>query len=396
MSSPSLRRTAVVACALAPIVAVPALAAPRVRTVATQTGVVRQVLVGPRDIVWTRCLSATGPTQVWTAPRSRGRARQVPGLRGDGPCDGVRLVGSFGTAVVVLTRDARGAQRLESVDTRSGARVLLETESPPGDVAIRGADMAGPLVAWQRESGPAGQRVSESTIVDVRMGPAGAYGGGERRRVYRRSLLGGAVTPTGIWIAPDGSVVVREAIRGAIYGYGSGSDRASLVRDGGLRPYARLTSGATIPAGDLTNRFFAYSVTTAAGRVWMYVTDRATGKRRTIRQMRRPLALPAESPALPAPAMDGMRLAWRDRQAKGRGYLDRVMVTTLAGPRRTQVVAAYRDSRGQRLFVSPPGIRGRQVAWAQTWLANAAGARGGFFGTAATGARTQVLTTVVR
>lgn len=375
-----------------------AVAAPRARVVANPLGNVRQVELGDRHIVWTRCVSPKGPTELWSARATGGRSRRVGGIRAPGPCDGVTLVGSFRDQAVVIVRNNAGLARLDSVDVRTGRRTPLEAETPAASgVRIVAADTSGPRVAWMREVGSGDARVSETVVGDLRGAFDGTFGGAPRRVVYSRSLQWMPVVPTGVWIGPDGSVVVREAIRGAVYGYGNGTDRLSLVTStGSLRQLARPGDGFAIAGADLTRRHLTYSLLhPPSGRVWMFVLDRRTNRRRLVRRLAVPAALPPYAPAIPVAHLDGTRMAWRERRRVRRGFTDRVLVRSLTN-RRVHLVARVDDSRGQRAFVSPPALRGRRVAWAQVTLPTAQGATGGYYGLSPVGAQARVLTATVR
>lgn len=394
-----LRPVVLLGLAAACAVATVAGAAPRARVVATQTGIVRQVVQSDRYIVWTRCLGPDGPTEVWAARRGGGKALRVKGIRTRGACDPVTVVGAYRDRVVTLITGNSGLRRLDAVEIRTGRRHLLEAETTAASgVRITGADVEGPRIAWQRDVGAGDGRVSETLVGDLRAADVDGFAGAPRRVVYRRSLQWTPVVPTGVWVAPNGSVAVREAIRGALYGYGDGGhDRVTVVTPGrGLRTLARPGDGFHISGADLSNRYFAYTLTrTSSGRVWMYATDRVTGRRRVVRRLTRPAQLPEASPAVPVATVSGTRMAWRERLRVRRGYVDRVVSRSLRD-RKVRLVARIDDTRGQRRFVTAPALLGRRVAWASVALPLSGGVRGGYYGVAPAGAQSQVLTAVVR
>lgn len=390
----------VLAAALAALAAAAsaAPAAPRARTVATQLGAVRQVVQGDRYIAWTRCLSPTGPTEVWAARRAGGRARRVKGIRAGGECEQVRLIGSYRNAVVTLIRRNSGLQRLDIVDVRTGRRRLLEAETEPASgFRIVDADTAGARVVWIREIGAGDGRVSETVVGDLRAPSDGMYAGGPRRVVYRRPMQWRAVEPRAAWIAPGGAVFVREQISGAMYGYGTGADRLTQVlADGRTRTVARTVDGLTIAGADVSARFVAYTVRhEASGRVWMYTLDRRTGRRRLVRRLRVPARVPGYAPAVPVGRLEGTRLVWRERARVRRGYRDRVVVRSLRTGK-VSLVARVDDTRGQRMFVGPPTLVGRRAAWSQMVLPTAQGPTGGYYGLSPAGAQARILTAIVR
>lgn len=397
MPAPIRTVPAAAAVALAAL-AGPAAGAPPARVVADQLGLVRQVSLGEKRIAWTRCVTPAGPTEVWTALRRGGPPRRVPGIRVAGDCEPVRIVGVFRDTVVTLITGRSGLRRLDVVDARTGRRTLLEAETAPASGhRITGADTEGPRVVWQREVGAGDERVSETVVGDLRSPRAGLYGGAPRRVVRTRSVRFDAVVPNGAWVSPQGSVVVREAIAGAQYGYGLGAQRAMLVTPTGLRQYARVAQGARISGIDVIRRFLAYGVANPdTGQAWVYVLDRETGSRRLVRRLRAlPASVPREVPAVPAPAAHGRFVAWRERIRVARGFADRVLAYDV-GRRRIAAVASVPDTRGQRAFVAPPSVRSGQVLWAEVTLPAPAGAVGGYYGVAPEGSRSRILLRRVR
>lgn len=378
--------------------AVPAVAAPRVHLVADQLGIVRQVAMSARRVVWTRCVSADGPTEVWTALRTGGRPRRVPGIRVAGTCEPVRLVGVYGDRAVTLITGRSGLRRLDAVDVLTGRRTLIEADTDAASgYRITGADVDGPRVVWQREIGAGENRVSETVVGDLRAAPVGLYGAAPRRVVYTRSVRFAAVVPDGAWIGSDGGVVVRETISGAQYGYGIGEHRAMLVTPTGLVQYARLTPGSRIAAVDVTRPFLAYSVSsTAGGQTWIQLVNRSTRVKRRIRRLAGlPASVPREVPAVPSPRITGRYVTWRERLPARGGFTDRVVAYDI-GRRGVVLVAQVRDSRGQRAFVTQPAAAANRVAWAEVTLPTASGALGGYYGVSSAGARSRVLVRSVR
>lgn len=380
------------------IVPAPAAAAPRVHLVADQLGIVRQVALSARRVVWTRCVTADGPTEVWTALRTGGKPRRVPGIRVAGTCEPVRLVGVYGDLAVTLITGRSGQRRLDAVNVLTGRRTLIEADTDAASgYRITGADVDGARVVWQREIGAGDNRVSETVVGDLRAQPVGLYGAAPRRVVYTRSLRFGAVVPTGAWIGGDGAVVVRETISGAQYGYGIAEQRAMLVTPTGLSQYARLVAGSQVSDLDLTRPYLAYTVSsTTTGQVWIQLVNRSTRVKRRIRRLAGlPAAVPREVPAVPSPSITGRYVIWRERLASRGGYTDRVVAYD-AGRRRITLVALVRDSRGQRAFVSQPSAAANRVAWAEMTLPTASGALGGYYGVSSDGARSRVLVRSVR
>lgn len=392
-------RPALVVAALAalPALAAPAAAAPA-RVVADQPGLVRQVVLGDRDVVWTRCLRATGPTEVWWARRSAGAARRVPRLRIAGDCAPIRIVAATGDRALLVTTIGTGLARLELVDLPSGRRTPLEVETlPASGVRIPAADAEGVRMAWLRTTGLGDARVTETVVGDLRrpvdVALAGVAGG---RPVDARLLGPGAVTPTGVWVAPGGRVVVREHLAGAIYGYGTGRERLRVAGPGG-RELVRTGPDVRIAAADLTDRVLAYTLADRlSGRTWLYRIDLASGRRRLVRRLGPlPAAVPREVPALVAPSVSGPLLAWRERRRAPGGWADRVLALDLLRGR-TTTLARLTDGRAQRVFLSQPSTRSGRVAWAEIRSPRAAGPVGGFYGLTPPGARSRVVVAAVR
>ncbi|MFN8122473.1 MAG: hypothetical protein U0237_08595 [Thermoleophilia bacterium] len=385
-------RTALALTALA--AALPASAATagvQVRTLHEQAGLTRQVVIGDRTVGWTRCMGAEGPTELWTAPVGRGRPARVPRVSVPGPCEPVRLVGTFGDQVLAMIPGADGLERLVSVNRRTGVRTVVDAESAvPGGIRLVAADLDGPRLVWLREQGTGVGATSEVVLADVRR-PAGA------RVIYTRSLAFGAVRTLDVWAGPNGTAVVRQVLSGALYGYGERDERALLV--GIPRPLqiVRVTGGARVAAGDLSNRWFVYSVARDGDpRVRVTAYELSTGKRRLIRLARLvPAGVPATPPAVPAPRVSGDLAAWRERLRGRGGFRDRVVTIDLA-KRRARTAYVLADTRGQRLFVSQPAVRGARVALAEVRLSTAYGATGGFLGDAPVGARSRIVLARVR
>lgn len=374
--------------------ALPATAASagvQVRTVHEQAGLTRQVAIGDRTVAWTRCGGIDGPTELWTAPLGRGTARRVPRVGVRGACEPVTLVGTFGERVLAVIPGPDGLRRLSSVNRRTGARTVLDTESSvPGGTRIVAADLDGPRLVWLRERGGGVNAVSEVVLADVRRPEAA-------RVIYTRTLAFGAVRTLDVWAGPNGTAVVRQALSGALYGYGDRDERALLV--GPPRPLqiVRLTGGARVAAGDLSNRWFVYSVARDGDpRVRVTAYEVATGRRRLVRLARLvPAGVPATPPAVPAPKVSGDLAAWRERLRGRGGYRDRVVTIDLA-KRRARTAYVLADTRGQRLFISQPAVRGARVALAEVRLSTAYGATGGFLGEAPVGARSRIVLARVR
>jgi hypothetical protein len=385
--------TTLAAAALAAAAAVPAslAAAPAPRLVDEGVGLTRQVSLGDRIVAWTRCLGGPGPTEIRWAPVTRGPARRVPAVRAPGTCDGLQLVGTWGTNVLALIPGGDGLRRLVQVDARTGARVVLDAETPgAAGVRIAAADADGPRVAWLRESGAGAARVSEATVTDLRRP-------GVRAVRYARSLRFGAVRPTGVWISPRGALVVREILSGALYGYGERDERLLLVRGGTARQVARLATGGQFAAADISARWLVYSYARAGDRrVWVTAYSLTRGTRRVVRVARLlPAGAEPVSPAVPAPSAAGDVAGWRERLRAPGGYADRVVAVNLAR-RRSVTVVRIADTSGQRRFTSQPSLRGARAAWAQASLSTAYGVAGGFLGETPVGARSRLSIARVR
>jgi hypothetical protein len=391
---PAVPRPALLLTGLIVLAAVPvASAATTPVTVTEQLGSVRQVVTGDGFVAWTRCAGPQGPTEIWSARTPRGRARKVAGIRVAGICEPIRLAGTWRGSVVAFVPDAQGLRSLEVIDLTSGARRVLDQEVATADGrSLVAADTSGPQVAWLRSEGPPGARATQALVVDLRL-PQSAPG-----LAYSRSLVASVVVPTGIWVNSRGEVAVREVLSGAQYGYGSADQRVSLIRPG--RPPLKLTqvtTGGRIVGGDLGSRWFVYSIAREDGlRVWVNSYDITTKARRVLRVSNAASAkVSRDAPALPSPVLGGSRAAWRERTRAPGGYIDRIRVYDL-GRKRLATPIAIPDSAGQRLFLSPPALGRRTVAWAQVRLATASGADGGFLGLPPTGARSRLVTAPLR
>gem|GEM_PF-4788967 len=365
--------------------------------VADQPGAVRQVVLGDRHVAWTRCLAPDGPTEVWWAPREAGRPRRVPGARAAGGCDVVQIVGLHRDLVVLRTTARTTLARLDAVDVRRGTRRLLEAETlPASGTRIVAADVEGPRVVWLRSVGVGDARVTETVVADLRgRATADPSGAGPGRVVDTRALIAGAVVPTGVRVAPSGGLVVREALAGALYGYGTGAQRLRMVVP--PRQLVRVGPDIRVEAADLTDRVLAYTLADpVTGRAWVHLLDRTTGRRRMLRRLGPlPAPVPRAVPALPSPAAQGRHVAWRERTRAAGGYADRVLVFDVVR-RRARVLVRLRDDRRQRAFLAPPSVRAARVAWAEVRTRRPAGPVGGFYGLTPPGSRSRVLITPVR
>jgi len=72
------------------------------------------------------------------------------------------------------------------------------------------------------------------------------------------------------------------------------------------------------------------------------------------------------------------------------------VVTLDLARRRARTAYVLADTRGQRLFISQPAVRGARVALAEVRLSTAYGAAGGFLGEAPVGARSRIILARVR
>ena len=154
---------------LAAVAAVPggASAAPFVLT--QQSGIVREVVRGAEWAAWTRCVTQSGPTEVWARRFGTKEVVQLPSLTVPGTCGGVSLHGITGSTVIASAPDAAGLRRLAAVGITTAAERVLDRDTTDATGArIVAADAYGPLVAWVRDVTQSGERYSEVLTADLR------------------------------------------------------------------------------------------------------------------------------------------------------------------------------------------------------------------------------------
>ena len=351
----------------------PAQAAPV--EIARQPGIARQVVVGGADTAWTRCRGLRGRVEVWTA-RGRSRPRRISALTRRGACEPQRLLGIARRNLLVEVPTG-GRTQVLAVPLKGGPRrVLAEETSGPEGLEIVDASAGGNRVAWIQLTGPADDRVAEVIALDIRRGGPSV--------VYTRHLSPEAVEPTGVWISPGGRVVVRERLRGAQYGYGSGRDRLQVVlADGRLRAIAGTSGRVRIVDASVGGRWMTYSVAREGDRrVWIYARDLQRGTKKRLRVVRAaPPRQALAAPQVPTPVTSGSLTAWRERTRKGRRFLD-VIRSARALQTRRSTVDRHLDVHGQRLFQSPPVVERRRATWAVVEFRRSTGWGGGYAGRA--------------
>lgn len=386
MGARALRHAAIAAAAAA--LAVPALAGAEPVVVAEQTGLVRQVVRAQGVTAWTRCASPSGPTDVF-AVRGRTRPARIVSLRARGACEPQRLLGiSRGALVVLAPATTGGGKRLVEVALPAQTtRVIAEATPGPEGTEIVDAALGGRRVAWIRETGPARRRVQEILVADL------ADPTSPPAVVHTRVVGGGAVTLTGVWVSPRGSVAFRERLQGALYGYGNGQDRLRLRESTGRIRDLATTSGVVRVAGaSLSGRFLAYSVVREGDRrVWIYAFDLDRNIKKRLRLLRAaPPRLAPDPPAVPVPYLSGSQAVWRERSPKGRRFVDAIRSSRAVQTERRPVESLL-DVPGQKLFQSPPTVTGGVAAWSIVRFTRPAGVSGGWAGLSKVRARSTIV-----
>jgi hypothetical protein len=355
--------------------------------VARQQGIVRQVVAGDGHTAWIRCSGLRGRADVWVA-RGRAKPRRIAVLTRRGVCEPQRLLGIARRNLLVEVPTG-GRRQIVAVPLAGGPRRVLAEETPgPEGLELVAASAGGSRVAWIQVTGPATDRVAQVMALDLRRGGPSV--------VSSRHLAPEAVEPTGVWISPGGRVVIRERLRGAQYGYGSGRDRLRVaLADGRLRTVAETSGRVRIVGASVGGRWMTYSVAREGDRrVWIYARDLQRGTRKRLRVVKAaPPRMDLAAPQVPTTFTSGSLTAWRERTRKGRRFQDAIRsargLTT-----RGRVVERRLDVRGQRLFQSPPVVSRRWAVWAVVEFRRSTGWRGGYAGRAR--ARTGPRSTIVR
>jgi len=384
-----MRGPAVVGAALAALGLGTGAAAGAPLTLVQQSGIVHQVLRGDRSVAWVRCLSPSGPSQVWSRPYATKRSVQLTSL-GSAGCDTIRLAGLRANTLVATVLGSDGLRRVSSFRLPAATETQLDKET--SDAAARtivAADAYGPLVAWVREQTIGGARVAEVVTADTRRPTQSTV-------ILRQTLLGDVVRVTGVWRDGSGNVAWREVLRtGGSYAYGTGRERLILRRtDGTTRVLSDVSGPVHIAGADLERDRAVWSLvrddSTAA---WVYERELASGAKRLVR-VARTAAQPGVRPGfdVPLPRLSGPRLVWRERtRLANRAFSDGVQSVFLPDGRVRSVLRTA-DRRDQRLYVGPPDVLGAIAVWPQVTFAGPGGWRGGYAGLASARATTRILT----
>jgi hypothetical protein len=363
-------------------------AAPFVLT--QQSGIVREVVRGGEWAAWTRCVTQSGPTEVWARRFGTKEVVQLPSLTVAGTCGGVSLHGIAGSTVIASTPDASGARRLAAVGiTTAAERVLDRDTSDATGARIVAADAYGPLVAWGRDVTLSGQRYSEVLTADLRQPPT------TPAIVVRRQTHTGGGRLTGVWRGGSGEVMWRQVIPGGAYAaYSTGEQK--LVRrraDGTLQTISQVTGPVQIAQADLDRGFAIYSlIRDDSNAAWIYTRDLTSNVKRLVRVA--PSAVRPKirlGPDMPAPKVSGTRAAWRERERlRNRTFRDLIRGEQLL-TERLRVLGSVGDRVDQRVFQSAPDVYGRFATWAIVRFDGPTGWAGGYSGLAARAATSQIV-----
>lgn len=375
---------------LAAVTAVPAGASAAPFVLTQQSGIVREVVRGGEWAAWTRCVTQSGPTEVWARRFGTKEVVQLPSLTVPGTCGGVNLHGITGSTVIASAPDGAGLRRLVAVGvTTSAERVLDRDTTDAAGARIIAADAYGPLVAWVRDVTQSGGRFSEVLTADLRQPATTAAA------VVRRQTHTGGGHLTGVWRGGSGEVMWRQSIPGGAYAaYSTGEQK--LVRrraDGTLQTISRVTGPVRIAQADLDRNVAIYSlIRDDSNAAWIYTRDPASNAKRLVRvaptAVRPKIRLGTD---MPAPKVYGSRAAWRERERlPNRTFRDLMRGEQLL-TQQLRVVGSISDRVDQRVFQSAPDVYGRFATWAIVRFDGPTGWAGGYSGLSARGATSRIV-----
>ncbi len=376
-----------------------AVADARPTVIAEQDGFVRQVERWGNTFAWTRCLTPTGPSEVWVRSAATKQNTALAGLTVQGACEGQRILGMTAGQVALTVRGTDGLNRVTVVPVAGGPEQVLEQETNDGPKwRITAADAYGPLVTWVRmaEDGP-DWRIQVLTRDHRVANP-------ETKIVWQTAQPNGRYRIDGVWQSGDGSVLMRQLSLGPSPTYSTQAGtilHSQLVRrntDGTMQTIASVKGNVRIADADIDKEHVMWSlIRTDSNSSWVYHRDLTRNVKRLL-SVRANTVRPSlrVGPAFPTVSVQGPRGAWHMRQRYvNRTFIDRMWGEGLQFGRRSNL-NAMPDTVQQRTFQSPPSVWGRFAQWAVVRHAGPSGWQGGYTGLSGHGAKSQVVVSAIR
>lgn len=365
-----------------------------------QDGFVRTVERWGNWVAWTRCSTATGPTEVWA--RELGGAKrliQVQGLTAPGCETGLKLHGVIGDEVIVTRPAEDGLEKLAAVNITTGAERVFDTETKDASgVVLNAADSYGPLVVWSRDRTTDRDRVAELVTVDLRAKDP------KPKIEWGTSSSNGKLRIDGVWQSGDGAILYRQVTAGPPPTYQAGdapSLRSQLIlrrTNGTTYTVSSVAGPIRIADADIDRSNIMYSlIRTDSNSSWVYHRDLTRSARRllasranTVRPTYR------EGTSFPTVSVYGSKGAWHMRQRfPNRTFIDRMWGEDLTFGRRSNINAVP-DTVQQRTFQSEPAVWGNFAQWAVVTHAGPSGWRGGYTGLSGHPATSQIVMSAIR
>lgn len=352
-------------------------------TLVEQDGFIRTVERFGDWMAWTRCTSATGPTEVWARRFGTKQMIQVPGLTADGCETNLKLYGVSGQEVLVTRPGDGGLNRLSAVNVTNGQERVLETETNDASaVRINTAHNYGPLVVWSRDRTSDRDRVAELVTVDLRQATP------TPKIEWGTSSSNGKLRIDGVWRGGDGAILYRQVTAGPPPTYQAGdapSLRSQLIlrRTNGTTYTVSTVAGAIrIADASMDRNHILYTlIRTDSNASWIYHRDLTRSARRLL-SVRANTVRPTvrEGSSYPTVSVYGGKGAWHLRQRfPNRTFIDRMWGEDLTFGRRSNL-QALPDTVQQRVYQSKPAVWSRFAQWAEIRHDGSSGWRGGYSG----------------
>lgn len=393
------RPTLSVALGCIGLAAAAATADARPVVLAEQDGFIRQVDRWANTFAWTRCVSPTGPSEVWVRSAITKQTSQLPGLTTEGTCDGQQLLGMTQNQIALTVRGVDGLSRVTVAPVDGGPERVLEQESNAGAKwRITAADAYGPLVTWVRMADDGPNWRVQLVTTDFRVPNP------QPTVVWQTAQPAGRYRIDGVWQSGDGSVLMRQVSLGPAPTYSTQAGPVTtsvLVRrrtDSTMQTISSVRGAIRIADADIDRDHVMWSlIRTDSNSSWVYHRDLTRNVKRIL-SVRANTVRPSlrVGPAYPTVAVQGPRGAWHMRQrSSNRTFIDRMWGEGLQFGRRTNL-NALPDTVRQEVFQSPPAVWGRFAQWAVTRYTGPSGWQGGYTGLSGHGARSQVVVAAIR
>ncbi len=363
-----------------------------------QDGFVRTVERFGNWMAWTRCTTATGPTEVWARAFGTKQMVQVPGLTADGCETNLKLHGVSGNEVIVTRPADGGLSKLSAVTITTGAERVLETETKDASaLTLNTVGTYGPLIVWSRDRTTDRDRVAELVTADLRQATPAP------KIEWGTSSSNGKLRIDGVWRSGDGNILFRQVTAGPPPTYDAGNtpslrSRLILRRTNGTTYTVSSVAGPIrIADASIDRSQIMYTlIRTDSNSSWVYHRDLTRSSRRllaaqagTVRPTYR------EGTAFPTVSVYGGKGAWHVRQRfANRTFIDRMWGEDLTFGRRSNL-NALPDTVQQRIYQGAPDIWGRFAQWSVIRHDGPAGWRGGYTGLSGGTARSQVVISAI-